>query len=157
MEFLNISHWDGDSWFFQFWDLRSVPPVQDPLLWYSHTFLLGVNPCGSNNGGCSHLCLIAPKKNGRFACKCPRGMYLKANQKTCDGTPATRAPRTEAPTATIPKIKTTGPKTEIKTVKKLSKKPSAMTTNRPTVKVLFSLRINFFFILILAEKPEVMM
>ncbi|XP_065055467.1 low-density lipoprotein receptor-related protein 4-like isoform X1 [Rhopilema esculentum] len=44
----------------------------------------GNNPCGKNNGGCSHLCLIAQKQNGTgFSCKCPNGFHLKPNGKTC--------------------------------------------------------------------------
>ncbi|XP_069108702.1 low-density lipoprotein receptor-related protein 2-like isoform X5 [Argopecten irradians] len=42
----------------------------------------GPNPCGTNNGGCSHLCLIAP--GGRdFSCKCPDNFLMAPDQQTC--------------------------------------------------------------------------
>ncbi|CAB3364278.1 Hypothetical predicted protein [Cloeon dipterum] len=39
------------------------------------------NPCGDNNGGCSHLCLIS--FNQTFKCACPHVMKLDDDQKTC--------------------------------------------------------------------------
>jgi len=48
----------------------------------------GENPCGTNNGLCSHLCLIAAKRSGRrFSCRCPSGMYLKSDGRVCEGEP----------------------------------------------------------------------
>ena len=44
------------------------------------------NPCGTNNGGCSHLCLLSPKKNGGvgYKCACPDQFFLlKNDKKTC--------------------------------------------------------------------------
>ncbi|KAJ8961610.1 hypothetical protein NQ314_005912 [Rhamnusium bicolor] len=41
----------------------------------------GVNPCGKNNGGCSHLCLI--HLNQTYKCDCPHVMRLSADNKTC--------------------------------------------------------------------------
>uniref|UniRef100_A0A8C4XW01 LDL receptor related protein 6 n=1 Tax=Gopherus evgoodei TaxID=1825980 RepID=A0A8C4XW01_9SAUR len=40
------------------------------------------NPCGSNNGGCSHLCLMSPIKPS-YQCACPTGVKLLENGKTC--------------------------------------------------------------------------
>ncbi|KAK8762674.1 hypothetical protein V5799_026062 [Amblyomma americanum] len=40
------------------------------------------NACSSNNGGCSHLCLIAPKPKS-FLCACPTGTMLLNDTKTC--------------------------------------------------------------------------
>lgn len=41
------------------------------------------NPCGSNNGGCSHLCLIKPGAND-YKCACPNNFILNLNDnKTC--------------------------------------------------------------------------
>ncbi|XP_028171895.1 low-density lipoprotein receptor-related protein 4-like isoform X3 [Ostrinia furnacalis] len=40
----------------------------------------GVNRCGKNNGGCSHLCLLKP---GGYTCACPIGIKLTGNGKTC--------------------------------------------------------------------------
>ncbi|XP_064102114.1 low-density lipoprotein receptor-related protein 2-like [Macrobrachium nipponense] len=43
------------------------------------------NPCGDNNGGCSHLCLLSPRENGTvgYSCACPDQFYLEKNNKTC--------------------------------------------------------------------------
>ncbi|KAF2897473.1 hypothetical protein ILUMI_08703 [Ignelater luminosus] len=55
------------------------------------------NPCGSNNGGCSHLCLIAPPHASSYLniegygeegattykCSCPNQFYLAQDGKTC--------------------------------------------------------------------------
>eukprot|EP00794_Sanderia_malayensis_P012923 gene12923-14255_t len=99
----------------------------------------GTNPCGTNNGGCTHLCLIAPKKSSRFSCKCPRGMYLQADQKTCTGTPITRAPRATVTTPTrsttrAPSTKPTGRPTDNKTVRPSDKIPSTSSTPKPNTK-----------------------
>lgn len=40
------------------------------------------SPCKVHNGGCSHLCLMAPNPKG-YACKCPTGILLQKDQKTC--------------------------------------------------------------------------
>ncbi|CDW53518.1 Low-density lipoprotein receptor-related protein [Trichuris trichiura] len=40
------------------------------------------NPCGSNNGGCSHLCLISPGGTS-FRCECPQHFILLSDNKTC--------------------------------------------------------------------------
>ena len=40
------------------------------------------NPCGDNNGGCSHLCLIAYGGKG-FVCQCPQYFLLAPDNKTC--------------------------------------------------------------------------
>nr|XP_045622888.1 low-density lipoprotein receptor-related protein 2-like isoform X5 [Procambarus clarkii] len=43
------------------------------------------NPCGDNNGGCSHLCLLSPTANGSvtYVCACPDQFYLERDNKTC--------------------------------------------------------------------------
>ncbi|XP_067906739.1 low-density lipoprotein receptor-related protein 6 isoform X2 [Heterodontus francisci] len=40
------------------------------------------NPCGSNNGGCSHLCLMSPIKPF-FQCACPTGVQLLEDGTMC--------------------------------------------------------------------------
>ncbi|KRZ56210.1 Low-density lipoprotein receptor-related protein [Trichinella nativa] len=54
-------------------DLQIVHPL-DQLNW--------TNPCGSNNGGCSHLCLISPGGNS-YRCECPQYFILLNDNKTC--------------------------------------------------------------------------
>lgn len=43
----------------------------------------GVNPCGSNNGGCSHLCLISAG-GSNFSCSCPTSFFIGDDGKTCN-------------------------------------------------------------------------
>uniref|UniRef100_A0A670J4S2 Low-density lipoprotein receptor-related protein 4 n=1 Tax=Podarcis muralis TaxID=64176 RepID=A0A670J4S2_PODMU len=38
--------------------------------------------CTVNNGGCSHLCLLAPLPKG-YSCTCPTGINLQPDGKTC--------------------------------------------------------------------------
>ena len=42
----------------------------------------GSNPCGLNNGGCSHLCLISAG-GASFKCACPASFELGSDAKTC--------------------------------------------------------------------------
>ncbi|XP_038213650.1 low-density lipoprotein receptor-related protein 4 [Zerene cesonia] len=44
----------------------------------------GVNRCGRNNGGCSHLCLLKPR--GR-SCACPTGIKMTEDGRTCSDGP----------------------------------------------------------------------
>jgi len=46
-------------------------------------YCTGRNPCGSNNGGCSHLCLISPGGDG-YRCACPQNMSLLGDQRNCN-------------------------------------------------------------------------
>ncbi|RNA22802.1 low-density lipo receptor-related 2, partial [Brachionus plicatilis] len=43
----------------------------------------GHNPCGTNNGGCSHLCLIGGAPGSNFTCACPESFVLHDDKKTC--------------------------------------------------------------------------
>ena len=38
--------------------------------------------CGSDNGGCSFLCLPSPSSQA-YQCVCPPGMTLMSDGKTC--------------------------------------------------------------------------
>lgn len=49
---------------------------------YGFCILTATNPCGTNNGGCSHLCLMSPIKPS-YQCACPTGVKLLENEKTC--------------------------------------------------------------------------
>ncbi|KAG8306441.1 hypothetical protein J6590_046757, partial [Homalodisca vitripennis] len=53
-------------------DIRVWDPRRQPYKW---------TPCEHNNGGCSHLCLLAPYAPG-FTCACPTGIKL-INNFTC--------------------------------------------------------------------------
>lgn len=41
------------------------------------------NPCGTNNGNCSHLCLL--NLNSTYRCECPHVMRLSNDNHTCIG------------------------------------------------------------------------
>lgn len=41
----------------------------------------GKGPCAHGNGGCSHSC-ISPD-NSTIECRCPKGLVLDADDKTC--------------------------------------------------------------------------
>lgn len=56
-------------------------PVFFPLYLIINLFALGTNPCGLNNGNCSHLCLNRPGNN--FTCACPFGFELTTDNITC--------------------------------------------------------------------------
>ncbi|XP_014224711.1 low-density lipoprotein receptor-related protein 4-like isoform X3 [Trichogramma pretiosum] len=45
------------------------------------------NPCGRNNGDCSHLCLLNPTQK-RYKCACPTGLILNPDGKTCPDMPS---------------------------------------------------------------------
>lgn len=55
-------------------DLRIVHPLRQPQF---------DNPCGKNNGGCSHLCLISEGGNS-FTCACPDQFILLDDGKSCE-------------------------------------------------------------------------
>ena len=40
------------------------------------------NPCGSNNGDCSHLCLMSPTAP-YYQCACPTGVRRLADNRSC--------------------------------------------------------------------------
>ncbi|KAB0361653.1 hypothetical protein FD754_005809 [Muntiacus muntjak] len=47
----------------------------------SHRHKVSKHLCMINNGGCSHLCLLAPGKS--HTCACPTNFYLAADNRTC--------------------------------------------------------------------------
>uniref|UniRef100_A0AAF5Q0L6 EGF-like domain-containing protein n=13 Tax=Wuchereria bancrofti TaxID=6293 RepID=A0AAF5Q0L6_WUCBA len=55
-------------------DIRVVHPFRQPDY---------KNPCGDNNGGCSHLCLLSAHDPG-FTCSCPDQFVLLNDNKTCE-------------------------------------------------------------------------
>lgn len=58
------------------YDIQIYHPLRQPSF---------KNPCGDNNGGCSHLCLLSPTENGTvtYKCACPDQFYLERDGKTC--------------------------------------------------------------------------
>uniref|UniRef100_A0A8C2K8U2 Low density lipoprotein receptor-related protein 4 n=1 Tax=Cyprinus carpio TaxID=7962 RepID=A0A8C2K8U2_CYPCA len=61
-------------------DRRTLPSL---TCLHSFCFLSKVQtPCSVNNGGCSHLCLLAPAPKAS-SCACPTGINLQADGKTC--------------------------------------------------------------------------
>lgn len=56
-------------------DIRVWDPKRQPYKW---------TPCERNNGGCSHLCLLAPYAPG-FTCACPTGIKLVDNFTCANG------------------------------------------------------------------------
>lgn len=48
-----------------------------------------VNECMDRNGGCSHQCC---NMIGSFVCKCPTGMTLSPDRRTCTGETPSGAP-----------------------------------------------------------------
>jgi len=82
--------------------------------------LRGENPCGSDNNGCSHLCLLANKQGKRsISCVCPRNMTLQEDGKTCAGKHSTRGPPVVT-LFTLPAEDTTTTQSTITTTKKSS-------------------------------------
>lgn len=53
--------------------------IYHPLLQKS----AGTHPCERSNGGCSHLCLLT-SSHQRFSCRCPTGVNLLDDQRTCE-------------------------------------------------------------------------
>ncbi|XP_078360002.1 uncharacterized protein LOC144644397 isoform X2 [Oculina patagonica] len=77
-------------------DIKVYHPLRQPN---------ATNPCKVNNGGCSHLCLLARISQKSHTCRCPNGMNMTADGKTCTGTPITGQPTpkpaTQASTAAV--------------------------------------------------------
>ena len=47
--------------------------------------ILATSPCGEDNGGCSHLCLLSAVDQNGYTCACPDGMDLQSDKRTCEG------------------------------------------------------------------------
>ena len=41
------------------------------------------NPCQSDNGGCSHLCLLSATSLGHSSCACPTGYKIDRSKRNC--------------------------------------------------------------------------
>uniref|UniRef100_A0A915IHZ3 EGF-like domain-containing protein n=1 Tax=Romanomermis culicivorax TaxID=13658 RepID=A0A915IHZ3_ROMCU len=62
-----------DNLYWSDWNLKSVLTARK---------FNAPNPCGNNNGGCSHLCLIG-EGGTQFVCNCPDHFVLSSDQKSC--------------------------------------------------------------------------
>ena len=47
--------------------------------------LTALNPCGNNNGGCTHLCLLSSTDSRGYSCACHNGTVLHQDQLQCIG------------------------------------------------------------------------
>ena len=62
----------------------------DIQIWSDQRQKCSYNPCSIHNGGCSHICAVAP--GNRTECKCPYGQRLRLtnNERTCSTMTASR-------------------------------------------------------------------
>ncbi|KAH3884133.1 hypothetical protein DPMN_008105 [Dreissena polymorpha] len=67
--------------------LTEIQSPMDVIVYDAARQKPGINPCGSNNGGCSHLCLLSPVPlsalQAGHQCACPTGVRLLEDGKTC--------------------------------------------------------------------------
>lgn len=64
--------------------IHSESCPMDIHIWDPNRQPKGYNPCERNNGGCSHLCLLAPYEPG-YTCACPIGIKLLDNYTCAKG------------------------------------------------------------------------
>ena len=53
------------------------------MMYFFVLLIAGISPCGIDNGGCSHLCLISPGA-GSYSCACPDFFILQSDLHTCE-------------------------------------------------------------------------
>ena len=78
------SRWSS-VWLSHYTKLDCRFQVEEQLCHKLHVFLFIVaaeSACNVGNGGCSHLCLLAPPPRGH-SCVCPTGVLLDKDGKTC--------------------------------------------------------------------------
>lgn len=46
------------------------------------SIFVDIDECSESKSGCSHICVNLP---GSFECRCPAGLSLGTNKKTCSG------------------------------------------------------------------------
>lgn len=59
-----------------------LTPISSQFSPTAYLFLLVINPCLINNGGCEGECI---NDMGRASCRCFRGHRLRADGKSCEG------------------------------------------------------------------------
>ncbi|XP_072033433.1 uncharacterized protein [Amphiura filiformis] len=62
--------------------LRVVTPVYGIKAYAAERQPIGASVCGTDNGGCNHLCL--PKMNTGYRCECGTGYTLASDGRTCE-------------------------------------------------------------------------
>lgn len=63
---------------------KSLTELMDIRVWDARRQPYHSHPCEVANGGCSHLCLLAPHSPG-YSCACPVGIKLVDNLTCADG------------------------------------------------------------------------
>lgn len=48
------------------------------------TVAIGPNPCATNNGGCSHMCVLSAVEPAGYSCLCPSDYSLTENKTFCE-------------------------------------------------------------------------
>ncbi|KAL1455098.1 hypothetical protein WDU94_009217 [Cyamophila willieti] len=61
-------------------EISEFAQVDSPWLVKAAQNLSFPNVCGTNNGGCSHLCLRNPHN---YTCSCPTGILMSADRRSC--------------------------------------------------------------------------
>lgn len=51
-------------------------------LYYVCYFIVDIDECRSQNGGCQHTCI---NLRGTYKCQCPAGQRLQPDGRTCTG------------------------------------------------------------------------
>ena len=76
---------------------------------YTKFISLVPTQCARNNGGCSHLCLLSSVSAKNHTCRCPNGMMLREDGKSCVHSDESNSttPRKTSPSPTI-RIVSTG-------------------------------------------------
>ncbi|PNF27659.1 hypothetical protein B7P43_G15338 [Cryptotermes secundus] len=93
--FQNKVYWtDWKTWSIHVYDKTSTAPPKEIIhgdyipmdihVWDAQRQPPGDTPCRHGNGGCSHLCLLAPYPPG-YSCACPTGVKLIDNMTCANG------------------------------------------------------------------------
>ncbi|KDR08547.1 Low-density lipoprotein receptor-related protein 6 [Zootermopsis nevadensis] len=93
--FQNKLYWtDWKTWSIHVYDKSSISPPKEIIhgdyvpmdihVWDAQRQPPGDTPCHNKNGGCSHLCLLAPYPPG-YSCACPTGVKLLDNTTCANG------------------------------------------------------------------------
>ena len=80
---------------------------QDYIFHLTTVFIrLVATQCNINNGGCSRLCLLSSTSSKNYTCRCPNGMLLRSDGKSCAHT---QEPNSTTPQSPIQTTSTRSP------------------------------------------------